>query len=361
MTLSRAAQLQKSMVIDPALDGESAKLFVLKNLQGMSVTLMDIGATWLSCEIPVGSEVRDVILGVNTMADHQRQSVYMGATIGRFANRIDLGRFDIEDKRYQVLTNQGTNVIHGGPEGFDQRRWRGVQQNEHVVCFTLESCDGDQGFPGNLQVKVTYQLSEENELSIDYKAVTDKSCPVNLTNHAYFNLMGNKSNQDCLTHYLMIQADEFLRNNELGIPVGTFDSVKKSSFDFRTLKEIGKDFLTERDQRIVAGYDHSFLIDKEAQNGVAVAARAISPDGKVMLELRTTKPAIHFYSGNYLAGTPNCSGGEYRNQSAFALETQFLPDSPNHPEWEQPCPILSPGEIYSYLTSYKLAVNDDSR
>lgn len=353
-----ADTLFETMTQEMAFDGHPAKLVKLKNKNGMSVTFMDIGATWLSCEIPVGSEVRDVLLGVKTMRDHQRQSVYLGATVGRFANRISNGQFTIAGQYYQVSTNQKGNTLHGGPDGFDKRRWHIVLQSENSVCFTLISSDADQGFPGNLQVQVCYQLSETNELTIKYKASTDKACPINLTNHAYFNLMGAESAQDCLQHQLMIAADQYLPVNEAGIPIGHFNTVQETSFDFRELKTIGRDFQCCAEQKTAAGYDHSFLLNKAHQDGKKVAVRCISPDKKVTLEVTTTKPAVQLYSGNYLMGTPNRMGGEYLNHCAFALETQFLPDSPNHPEWDQPCCIFKAGERYVYQTSYQFIIND---
>ncbi|MFT6985979.1 MAG: aldose 1-epimerase [Psychromonas sp.] len=357
MMLSRAEKLQKSMTIEPAFDGQSANIFVLKNKQGMRVTLMDIGATWLRCEIPVDDEMRDVIIGVTTMAEHLRQTAYLGATIGRFANRLSEGQFNIAGQDYQVDTNQGNNTLHGGTIGFDKCRWDSQQLNNSAVTFTLLSKDGDQGFPGNLQVKVTYQLSEENELLIDYWAVTDKACPVNLTNHAYFNLMG-ESGQTCLQHQLSIAAEQYAPVNETGIPLGNIKRVAGSSFDFRELKEIGQSFLSCQEQRIMAGYDHPFLLNKTDQGGKEVAAKCVSPDKKVTLEIATTLPALQFYTGNYLAGTPNRSGGTYKNLSALALETQFLPDAPNHPEWDQPSSILLPGEVYAHQTSYHFTIAD---
>lgn len=356
MHLTHAEMLQKSMLSEPFSDGENAQLFVLKNKQGMCVTLMDVGATWLSCEIPVGSKKREVLLGVSSMADHLRQQAYFGATVGRFANRIAKGQFSIAGKNYQLHTNQGENTLHGGPQGFGKLRWCAEQKGDNAVSFSLYSADGDQGFPGNLQVKVNYQLSEDNTLTLTYQAVCDKACPVNLTNHAYFNLMGSDAAQSCLSHQLMIQAEQYLPTDEEGIPLGDFRAVQGTGFDFTQLKVLGRDFLGDREQNLAGGYDHSFLIKKSAQNGRDIAAQSISPDGRVILNVRTTKPALQLYSGNYLAGTPNRSGGEYQNYAGFALETQFLPDAPNHPQWPQPSPILEAGETYSYQTSYQLQV-----
>ncbi|WP_019617065.1 galactose-1-epimerase [Psychromonas ossibalaenae] len=357
MTLNRAELLQESMTLEPALDGLPAKLFVLKNAQGMRVTLMDIGAAWLSCEIPVGSEVRDVILGVNNMPDHRIQEAYMGVTVGRFANRIAAGKFNIGGQKFQTTVNQAGNTHHGGSIGFDQYRWTAEQKSDQLISFTMHSKDGDQGFPGNLQVTVNYRLSESNELTIEYQAETDKDCPVNLTNHAYFNLMGAESELDCLQHQLKIEAEQYLPVNETGVPLGHFNDVKHSSFDFNEMKTVGRDFLNCSEQKKTSGYDHSFLLKKEHQDGESIVAQCISPDQKVTMNVKTTKPAIQLYTGNFLSGTPNRLGGQYKNHSALALETQFLPDSPNHPEWDQPCPILQAGEAYAHRTCYQFIVN----
>jgi len=358
--LSRAKRLQQSMVTEPALDGKSAQVFVLSNKHGMQVTLMDIGATWLSCELPLDGTLRDVVVGVNTMADHMSQDAYFGATVGRYANRIKNGQFRIGDDRYQVVTNQGQNTLHGGDIGFDKRRWNLEQHSEQEIVFSLVSTDGDQGFPGTLQTKVTYQLSDDNSLTIHYQAKTDKACPVNLTNHAYFNLNGSEAEQDCLTHQMMINADQYVPSDDTGIPTGDFKSVDQTSFDFRRHKEIGCDFFTDADQKLAAGYDHSFIINSYSStitNSASSvmnerAVEVISPDKKVKLTVCTTKPAVHLYTGNYLAGLNNWAGGEYQNQAGFALETQFLADAPNHLEWQQPNPILQPGDLYEHQTRF---------
>jgi aldose 1-epimerase len=360
MMLSRAKRLQQSMVTEPALDGKLAKVFVLSNKHGMQVTLMDIGATWLSCELPVDESLRDVLLGVNTMAEHQAQDAYLGATVGRYANRIKNGQFSIGDDSYQIVTNQGQNTLHGGTVGFDKRRWYVEQHSEQEIVFSLASNDGEQGFPGNLLVRVSYHLSDENALTIHYLALSDKACPVNLTNHAYFNLSGGEAGLDCLTHQMMINADQYVPSDETGIPTGDFKSVAQTGFDFRHSKEIGCDFLTDTDQKLAAGYDHSFIINSRSSaitNSTSSvmnerAVEVISPDKKVKLTVCTTKPAVHLYTGNFLAGLNNRVGGQYQNQAGFALETQFLADAPNHLEWQQPNPILNAGDLYDHKTRF---------
>lgn len=355
--VNRAESLQESMRATPALDGKPANIFVLKNSQGMQIALMDIGATWLSCEIPVANQLRQVLIGVSSMEDHQQQTAYLGATVGRYANRIAAGKFAIGKEKYTLDTNQAGNHLHGGYEGFDKRRWQVELSNEHTVQFSLTSKDGDQGFPGNLQVVVTYHLSDANALSIKYQAKTDKACPVNLTNHAYFNLQG-ENEPSCLQHKLYINAQEYLPVDDVGIPLGNFKSVAQTCFDFRHLKAIGEAFLSCPEQKTAGGYDHSFILDKACQSLDKVAVQCISPDQMLSLEISTTKPAVQLYTGNYLSGTKNRYGGEYENYCAFALETQFLPDAPNHRHWLQPDCILPASNPYSHETRYQFIVSN---
>ena len=350
-----ADTLFDSMTKEMAFDGHPAKLVKLHNKNGMSVTFMDIGATWLSCILPVASESREVLLGVSTMLDFQKQSTYMGATVGRYANRIALGQFEINGQHYQVKTNQAGNTLHGGPEGFDKRRWDIVEQNENSVRFFLISNDGDQGFPGQLKVSVCYQLSDDNQIVIRYSATTDKATPVNLTNHAYFNLSGAESGDDCKNHTLYINADSYLPTNKVGIPVADLAPVDGSSFDFRQPKMIAQDFLADLQQQAAKGYDHAYLLNKNCKQG-ACAAKVSSADKRITLKVFTDKPAMQLYTGNWLAGTANRSGREYTDYAGFALETQFLPDAPNHPEWQPPCPILKTGEEYAYQTTYQFSI-----
>lgn len=342
------------MTDENALDGKPARLVRLTNNQGMNITLMDIGATWLSCQVPLANgEQREVLLGVNKMADFKQQSCYMGATVGRFANRIAKGSWTVNGTRYQVSTNQAGNCLHGGVEGFDKRRWKIEHQSTTEVCFSLLSTDGEQGFPGTLEVQVTYALNDKGQVSIQYLAHTDKATPVNLTNHAYFNLQGDEKTdnaQDCRDHKLWIQAEYYLPTDEVGIPLDGLKSVEGTGFDFRTPRLINQHFLQDEQQLAAKGYDHSYFFDPARDNSQAVAALS-SADGQVSLTVTTNKPAMQLYTGNWLAGTPSRSG-EYQDYAGVALETQFLPDSPNHGEWSQPSCILEPEQEYNFSTTY---------
>ncbi len=345
--------LKDTMTAEAAYDGRSAQVFTLSNAQGMTVTFMDIGATWLSCQVMVAGKAREVLLGVSTMSQHRQQLAYLGATVGRYANRIKAGRFCYQEQEYQLKNNQAGNCLHGGPNGFDQRRWRVEQSDAQILVFSLHSQDGDQGFPGNLAAQVRYELSDDNELKVSYTATIDSPCPVNLTNHAYFNLMGAEAGHDCLAHQLQINSAYYLPTDNKGIPLGALKPVLNTGFDFTSSKMIGRDHLVDEDQKRACGYDHSFLLNDGCHDGKAVAARAVSPDGKLMVEVTTTKPAIQLYIGNFLGGCPNRSGGEYANLAGFALETQYLPDSPNHPEWPQPSCFLLPEQNYRHSTAYR--------
>lgn len=339
-----------------AFDGQPAKLVEISNKHGMSVTLMDIGATWLSCIVPLKNEQREVLLGLSTMSDFEKHSTFLGATVGRYANRIKQGRFEIAGQSYQLSTNQASHTLHGGADGFDKRRWHIEQKSNDSVTFSLLSCDGDQGFPGQLNVSVCYSLTDENEVQIRYEAVTDKATPVNLTNHGYFNLSGAESGIDCKTHQLRINATHYLPTDDQGIPLGNLAKVEDSSFDFLLAKQVDQDFLTDAQQLVAKGYDHSFLLNNDCLQE-SCAAEVSAPDNSVTLRVYTNKPALQLYTGNWLAGTPNRLGGEYADYAGLALETQFLPDSPNHPEWKQSNSILDVGEKYVYQTTYQFIIN----
>jgi len=348
--------LFKTMTQQAAYDGETAKLVKLHNKNGLSVIFMDIGATWLSCIVPIANQQREVLLGVSTMADFKKHSTYLGATIGRYANRIANGQFKINDHTYQVSTNQAGNTLHGGIDGFDKRRWQIVTQTHNSVHFSLLSEDGDQGFPGQLQVSVCYQLTDHNQVKISYQASSDKATPINLTNHAYFNLNGAESGTDCKDHTLQVNADYYLPTNDVGIPLDGLAPVQQSSFDFRQPKVIKNDFLKDSQQQLAKGYDHAFLLNNQDQQNHC-AALLSSVDKHLSLAVFTDKPAIQVYTGNWLAGTPNRKGGEYQDYAGIALETEFLPDAINHPEWQSEV-VLQAGQTYQQQTTYQFIVNE---
>ncbi len=337
------------MITGIAKDGLPAEVITLANANGVSATFMDIGATWLSCVLPLESKAKEVLIGVSSMDDFYRQTAYIGTTVGRYANRIANGQFSLNNNVVQLKTNQAGNTLHGGPDGFDQRRWRVAHKTFNEVVFELRSEDGDQGFPGNLSVITRYLLNESNEVRIEYTATCDAETVVGLTNHAYFNL---SDDEQVLQHQVQIAADLYLPINETGIPLGDLAPVDNSHFDFRRLKPLAKGFLQDEQQRSAKGFDHAFLLDPNRDiHKACVVAR--SPDNTIALHVATSQPAIQLYTGNWLGENPKREGGKYVDYAAFALESEMLPNSPNHPEWPQPSCILSPGETYHHFTSYR--------
>ncbi|WP_415230979.1 galactose-1-epimerase [Psychromonas sp.] len=337
-------------------DGQKAKIFTLTNKHGSTISVMDIGATWLSCKIQLATELREVLLGVDSMEKQLAQSAYMGATVGRYANRIHRGQFGINGLNYQLDTNQNGNTLHGGSEGFDKRRWQVAQQENNKITFALFSADGDQGFPGNLTVSVSYQFDDDNEVAIEYLASCDKACPVNLTNHAYFNLSGAESGENCFAHSLQINAQQYLPTDAQGIPLGALATVKGTGFDFLTGKKVGRDFMLDADQKLAGGYDHCFLIDPQCSDGKQAVAQLVSPDNALSMLVSTSAPAVQLYTGNFLDGNPSRKNTPYNNHAGLALETQLLPDSPNHPEWPQASCVLQPGQTYQSHSCYKFQI-----
>ncbi|WP_312627152.1 galactose-1-epimerase [Scandinavium sp.] len=334
-----------------APDGLPFRLLTLRNGAGMVVTLMDWGATLLSARIPMkDGSVREALLGCASPEYYPQQAAFLGASVGRYANRIADSRFTLEGVTYTLKPSQGPNQLHGGPEGFDKRRWQVVNQNDNSVLFGLESADGDQGFPGNLSATAHYRLTDDNRIAIEYRATVDKACPVNMTNHVYFNLDGGQS--DVRQHKLQIAAEAYLPVDEMGIPRSGLKAVDNTSFDFRQPKTIAREFLSDDDQRKVKGYDHGFLLSAQGDPS-RVAAAVWSSDEKLQLQVYTTAPALQFYSGNYLGGTPSRETEPYADWQGLALESEYLPDSPNHPEWPQPDCVLRPGEEYISVTEYQ--------
>ncbi|HHQ6568218.1 TPA: galactose-1-epimerase [Serratia fonticola] len=336
-----------------APDGQPFILTTLRNAAGMTVTFMDWGATWLSAVLPLKSgEQRELLLGCQTPQDYLHQGAYLGATVGRYANRIAHASLNIDGKPHPLIANQGEHQLHGGPNGFHARRWQIVKQDEQLVIYQLHSPDGDQGFPGNLDVTLTYRLTADHRLEIEYQAQTDRACPVNLTNHAYFNLDG--AGHDARQQRLQLFADRYLPVDGDGIPSADLTAVAGTGMDFRQPKTLQQDLLRDRDQQRVKGYDHAYLLHDTCHGLASPAAHLWSADGKVAMMVFTTAPALQLYSGNYLGGTPARDGGSYQNYAGVALESEFLPDSPNHPEWPQPDCWLQPGQRYQSATHYQL-------
>ena len=331
-------------------DGQALNLIQLSHASGLKLDLIDWGATWVSCRVPVAGVEREVLLGHATLADYFTQHGYLGVTVGRFANRIGQARIERDGRVFQLAANQGAHQLHGGPGGLSTRRWRIVEQGQAHVVFGIESPDGDQGFPGTLQATAHYRLTDDNRIAITYRATVDQPCPVNMTNHVYFNLDGEQG--DVRQHQLQILAQRYLPVESDGIPGGELKDVANTSFDFRQPKTIAADFLADADQQKVKGYDHAFLLDAKG-DASQPAAQVWSQDGKLQMTVYTSAPALQFYSGNYLGGTPSQTTEPYADWQGLALESEFLPDSPNHPQWPQPDCVLRPGQEYVSLTEYQ--------
>ncbi|WP_411993883.1 galactose-1-epimerase [Agarivorans sp. DSG3-1] len=333
-----------------AKSNPEVQTFTLKNKQGSEATLLAWGATLASLKIKMSSgELREVVLGCDSFDDYLKQNAFLGATVGRYANRIKQAHIEYQGKGIALKANQGEHQLHGASD-FSHRDWHGEQLADNKVRFTIISPDGECGFPGNMQAQLDYTLDEDNQLVLDYSATVDKACPVNLTDHSYFNL--NAASSTILQHQLYIAADQYLPVAEDGIPVDGLKEVSDTGFDFRQAKAIADDLKKDADQQLVGGYDHSYLLQKSVIESGEAVARIVADDASLAMEVYTNKPAIQLYTGNFLTGNPGFNGETYQAHSGVALETQFLPDSPNRPDWPHQSCWLEPGETYRYQTRY---------
>ncbi len=340
-------------------EGE-AQLFTLKNTNGLEVDISTFGGTITRWSAPdKDGNFDDVILGFKDLSSYQGTHPYFGSLVGRYANRIALGKFTLEGKSYSLAINNPPNALHGGPLGFHKKLWiaKSLEEKDAVgVVLTLNSPDMEEGYPGNLKVEVTYRLNDKNELSIDYKATTDKTTVVNLTNHAYFNLKG-EGNGDILDHQLKIFANQFTPVDSTLIPLENHADVDNTPFDFREWHLIGERVNSEFDQIIRGkGYDHNFVLNKHGDE-LSVAAQVWEASSGRLLEVKTTQPGMQFYCGNFLDGSlTGKKGNKYAFRNGFCLETQHFPDSPNHPTF--PTTVLKPGETFQSKTIYSLQVSN---
>jgi aldose 1-epimerase len=319
---------------------------------GIALAISPRGATWMSCDVPVGpAGRRDVILRRAASDDKS----FLGSTIGRYANRIAHGRIQWQGKQWQLALRAGSpHHLHGGPGGFHARMWEAQQPSATEARFTLVSPEGDQGYPGEVHAQVTYRLVDPMTIEMDMRATTTAPTPLALTNHAYFNLDGHAAGHmgDVRRHALQVQASRFTPVDRELIPLGPLAAVDRTGFDFRGGKTIQADWLKDDQQQSSQGYDHAFLLDDACAQMRTPAARLTSSAADLRMTIATTMPALQFYSGQYLAGTAAPEGPCYPACCAVALEPGFLPDSPNHPEWPQPSCWLQPGELYAHTIRY---------
>lgn len=329
--------------------GEPVDLYTLTSTGGMVAKVTTYGAMLTELHVPdKAGKTADVVLGFDNLARYLAGHPYLGPTIGRVGNRIANGKFTLEGKAYELARNEnGVHHLHGGKKGFDKVLWKGeavAGKTEASVKFTYRSPDGEEGFPGNLDVTVIYTLTDANELKIEYTATTDAATPVNLTNHSYFNLAGAGSG-DILGHELMLAASRYTPADETLIPTGAIAEVRGTPLDFTRPTVIGA-----RIAQVVGGYDHNFVLDSGGGK-LALAARLRDPKSGRTMEILTTEPGIQFYSGNFLDGTITGLGGLYRKHAGLCLETQHFPDSVNKPAW--PSIILKPGQTYRHVVVHK--------
>ncbi len=335
-------------------NGEAAKLFTLKNSNGITVKITNYGAIVCSVIVPDRSgKFADIVQGFDSIQEYETLSDYFGAVVGRYGNRIARGKFSIDGKSYTLDKNNGENSLHGGLVGFDKKIWSAeafADKKAAVLKLTLLSPDGDQGFPGNLKVAVTYTLNNDNELIVNYRAVTDKPTVCNLTQHSYFNLYG-AGNGNILNHELTIDADHFTPVDKGLIPTGELKSVEGTPFDFRKPMPVGSSINADDGQlKYGGGYDHNWVLNKKPGE-MKLAATLYEPISGRLMEVFTTEPGIQFYSGNFLAGQKGKGGKAYKYRYGLCLETQHFPDSPNHEKF--PSTILRPGQSYDTTTIFK--------
>ena len=338
----------------------SPKVISLKHASGLALNLMDVGATWLSCRVPMlHGQTREVILGCPTANDYAAQDAYMGAMIGRVANRIANARYTRNGLTTLLSTDTPPHQLHGGRVGFDRRRWTIVDQAQTHVRLQLISADGDQGYPGELTVTLDVALTAARQITLDISATTTRDTPVSISQHAYFNL--DNHHDDVREHQLQINASQFLPVDDELIPLGQLmavDQAEYRAFDFRQVKKISTDWLRDAQQKIARGYDHAYLLDAHIDGVCQQAATLSATDGQLTMTIATTMPALQLYTGQYLVGITGRDGLAYQACHGVALEPTYLPDSPNHPEWPQPSCWLQPMQIYRHRIQYDFDVRE---
>lgn len=339
-------------------DGREVYEYTLENKHGMMMTVINYGGIITSLRVPdQEGHFGNVVLGFDSLQGYLDGSPYFGALIGRYGNRIARGRFILDDQPYHLAQNNMGNHLHGGNFGFDKVWWyieSFETSREEALRLTYTSEDGEEGYPGTVEVEVVYTLTDDNGLKIDYLATTDKKTIINLTQHSYFNLSAGQI-RDILSHKLQILANHFLPVDETLIPTGEMHPVQNSAFDFTQSKRIGQDIFQEHDQiGIAGGYDHCWVLRDSPSDTLALAAVLIEENSGRKMEVWTTEPGIQFYSGNFLDGTLTGIDSEvYTQHYGLCLETEHLPDSPNQPDF--PTVILNPGDTYRTSTVYRFS------
>jgi aldose 1-epimerase len=353
------AKTQKEITVQEfgkSPEGEALQIYTLTNAQGMEARITNYGGIVVSLKTPDRTgALADVVLGHDSVAAYAK-SPYFGAIIGRYGNRIGNAKFTLQGKTYTLAQNNGPNHLHGGIKGFDKVAWKaepGSSPEGQSLSLSYVSQDGEEGYPGTLNAKVVYVLTNDNALRIDYEATTDKPTIVNLTNHSYFNLK-DAGATTILDHELTLNADRYTPVDKTLIPTGELAAVEGTPFDFRKPTAIGARIDGDHEQlKFGLGYDHNFVLNRSAE-GLSLAATVVEPATGRRMEVLTTEPGIQFYSGNFLDGTITGRGGAvYQRRSGFCLETQHFPDSPNKPDF--PSTTLEPGQTYRTTTVYRFS------
>ncbi|HEV8370937.1 MAG TPA: aldose epimerase family protein [Pyrinomonadaceae bacterium] len=338
-------------------DGADITYYTLLNDHGFEVSIINYGCAITAVKVPDRKgDIGDVVLGYETLADYVKNPRFLGALIGRHANRIGLGKFSLNGGHYQLTQNNGVNHLHGGTKGFDKVVWRPeAEQHDDSVAVSLNyvSKDGEENYPGTLSVDVRYVVNNQNELRLEYRAITDKDTLVNLTNHSYFNLA---CGGDILAHEVMINADSFTPVSKDLIPTGEIRPVAGTPMDFTRMKSIGSGIQEPYDQLgFTGGYDHNFVL-RQSKDPMKPAARVCDPTSGRVVEVFTTQPGLQFYSGNFLDGSLTGKGGIiYQKYAGMCLETQRFPDAPNHANF--PTTVLRPGEVYDEVAVFRFSVS----
>lgn len=337
-------------------DGRAVERFTLTSAGDLALEAISYGGIITSLCVPDrDGRLADIVLGFDRLEDYLKDDPFFGAIIGRYGNRIAKGAFALDGQTYKLATNNGPNHLHGGDKGFHEVLWAAEPvPGRNAITFSRTSPDGEEGYPGNLRVQVTYTLTDASQLIVEYLATTDRATPVNLTQHSYFNLAGHASG-DILGHQLMLNADRYTPVDDTLIPTGELAPVAGTPFDFRRATPIGARIDQETPQlKYGKGFDHNWVLNRTG-GGRQLAARVVEPTSGRTMEIATTEPGIQFYSGNFLDGTLTGKGGTvYRHRAGFCVETQHFPDSPNQPKF--PSTILRPGEKYETGTVYTFRV-----
>jgi aldose 1-epimerase len=350
--------LPAASAFEQTVEGKEISLYTLKNKKGLQAAITNYGARLVSMLVPdKNGKLTDVVIGFDSIKGflETKTDLYYGAIIGRYGNRIAKAKFSIDGIEYKLKANNGPNSLHGGPTGFEHRVWDVKPVGENALELGYISADGEEGFPGKLTVKVVYTLTDDNELKIDYEATTDKKTVCNLTNHTFFNLNGPGSGS-INGHQLMINADTYTPVDRTLIPTGKIEKVEGTPFDFRKATVIGDrvNDTTSTQIKFGAGYDHNFVLNANKGTGLNFAASVLGEKSGVFMEVLTTEPGIQFYGGNFMGGKNIIKGAKDDHRTAFCLETQHYPDSPNQPSF--PSTLLEPGKLYKTTSVYKFSV-----